>query len=145
MSIKTHKQVVADLVASDPSIQTTGFKKALVKRVLEKEPNVGNEIDVIREGIVIVPDAYSIVDDLVTIYEVIDTHKIDTIKKWKLAWAWCSIDNFYLDCKLIICDVYGGRNEIDLEKWLQEVVGSEEYPKGWPVAVRRGNRDNNQG
>jgi hypothetical protein len=137
MTIKKHKDVIQDLILGNPSIRTSGFKKALIQLVKMKEPDVGDEIDIIKSYIAFVPDAYLIEGEKVTIFEVIDTHKINKDKKWKLAWGWYAIDNFYLDCDLVICDVYGGRNRIDLKVWFNEVVSSAEYPKGWPQAYSR--------
>jgi hypothetical protein len=139
LTIKKHNDVVKDLLHEDPNLKTKGFKQELVKLVRKLEPDIDDEINVIKDTIAFVPDAYSIDETIpeVTIYEVIDTHKIDKIKKWQLAWGWYAIDNFYISCKLVICDTYGGRNVIDLEQWLKEVTSSDEYPKGWPQAYRK--------
>lgn len=141
MPIKSHQDVINDLLNEDQRIQTKRFKVELEKLVNRLEPDVGDEIEIIRDYIAIVPDAYLIDNDrhAVTIYEVIDTHKIDKSKKHRLAWAWMAIDHFYIECSLVICDVYGGRNIIDLKEWLKEVVESDDYPKGWPQAYRRKN------
>jgi len=132
-----HQQRIDRLISENPLLKTTQFRKNSIEFISRYFEDFGDDDrTALRSYIAFIPDAYEIKEDEgeVIVYEVIDTSRIDDIKKWKLAWAWYIFDWFDIELKLVVCDIYEGSSLIPLSEWLEEVTSSDRFPKGRPVS-----------
>ncbi len=132
-----HQQRINQLKSENSLLKTTQFKKCCIGFVSKYFEGFGVEDEkALRSYIAFVPDAYEINEEerIITIYEVIDTNRIDDIKKWKLAWAWYIFNWFDIELRLVVCDVYSGTSYVNLREWLEDVTSNDRFPKGRPVS-----------
>lgn len=115
----THsKMVVAELMAGNPAIQYKRFSKALAV--------IPDSADVCAAAYGIVPDAYLIDEDAVTIYEVADTNPISRDKAARISNLYDELDDIGLDLRVIVLD-YAGGMIADLPGWAYGPSLTQQY------------------
>lgn len=115
MAGRRHDGMIEHLQRRNPSIQTKGFKGALVAEVeaLTGE-SIAGDIGWFRA----IPDAYEVSSGLAVVYEVEDTHRVDRKKMDAYARLWNHLDELeVVELRLVIVDIRGGRLEPDLRAW----------------------------
>lgn len=94
------KRVVAELMAADPNVRDKGFPKS----VAALQPDSRYFAECARR---IRPDAFKIVDGVVTIYEVVDTHPIRPAKAEHIAELADELDDIGLELAVLTLDYTG--------------------------------------
>ena len=111
-----HKELIQELIKTIPGTATHGFRKKsidAIKRTMGHFWHRWREQE-FSDDLNFIPDAYSIGDREITIYEVIVTHLIKPSKIQALAHAWFALDCWEWNLRLITVNQFGVHSEVDL-------------------------------
>ncbi len=109
-----HERVIQLLQEENPSLKTRGFRQAVLDQLYREWDEDDDKLRWLR----VIPDAYEVVEGLIHIVEVEDTHRVNAKKMDVYARLWDTVEELEMgEVRLTIVDIRGGRMEADLARW----------------------------